>query len=103
MAQLVITYWRDIPSMIEVRQGRREKAKRLLPERFQEAIDRAAMRAGASDTDSYLAQWRKAPAVPCGDDLEAEADRIMAEIDAAWDDEKLRLLVAASGQADTVQ
>lgn len=103
MAQLVVTYWRDIPSMVEVKQGRREKAKRMLPDRFQEAIDRAAMRAGASDTDSYLAQWRKAPPVICGDDLESEADRISAEIDAAYDDIKLRELVAASGQAGPAQ
>ena len=103
MAQLGITYGRDIPSMGEVRQGRREKAKRMLPDRFQEAIDRAAMRAGASDTDSYLAQWRKAPPVSCGEDLESEADRICAEIDAAYDDEKLRQLVAASGEAGQVQ
>ena len=47
MAQLVITFWRDIPSMVEARRGRKDRAKRMLPDRFQEAIDGAAMRAGA--------------------------------------------------------
>ena len=32
----------------------------MLADRFQEAIDMAAMRGQASDTDSYLADWRRA-------------------------------------------
>ncbi len=58
MANLVITYWRDIPSAVSVKAGRKEE-KRMLADRFQEAIDMAAMRGGASDTDSYLADWRR--------------------------------------------
>ena len=41
-----------------------------------------AMRVGASDTDAYLAEWRKAEPVPVGDDLEAEADKAPAALDA---------------------
>ena len=62
MANLIITYWRDIPSQISVKAGRKEE-KRMLSERFQEAIDMAAMRDGASDTDAYLAEWRRADPV----------------------------------------
>ena len=51
MANLIITYWRDIPSAVSVKIGRKEE-KRMLADRFQEAIDMAAMRGGASDTDS---------------------------------------------------
>ena len=58
MANLIITYWRDIPSAVSVKAGRKEE-KRMLADRFQEAIDMAAMRGGASDTDSYLADWRR--------------------------------------------
>jgi hypothetical protein len=43
MAKSVILYWRDIPSQIVVKKGR-ESAKRFLSNRFQEAIDIAAMR-----------------------------------------------------------
>ncbi|MGH6855536.1 MAG: virulence factor, partial [Aestuariivirga sp.] len=50
MANLIITYWRDIPSAVSVKAGRREE-KRMLADRFQEAIDMAAMRGDATDTD----------------------------------------------------
>lgn len=59
MANLIIAYWRAIPFAISVKAGRKEE-KRMLADRFQEAIDMAAMRGGASDTDSYLAGWRRA-------------------------------------------
>jgi len=58
MAEKVIVYWRDIPAQVIVRAGRKT-AQRQLPERFEQAIDRAAMRAKLTGTDAYLAQWRR--------------------------------------------
>ncbi|MFQ5466850.1 MAG: virulence factor, partial [Kiloniellaceae bacterium] len=72
MARLTIVYWRDIPAQVIVKAGR-QSAKRQLSGRFETAIDRAAMRAKLRDSDSYLAEWRRAAPVACGDDLEAEA------------------------------
>ena len=46
MAEKVVVYWRDIPAQVIVKAGRKT-AKRQLPERFEQAIDRAAMRAEA--------------------------------------------------------
>ena len=51
MAQLIVVYWRDIPAQVIVKRGR-VSAKRQLAERFEQAIDRAAMRANLRDTDS---------------------------------------------------
>lgn len=99
MADLVVVYWRDIPAQVIVRKGR-QSAKRELPARFSEAIDMAAMRSGASDTDAYLSEWRRADPVPVGDDLEAEADKAAAELDAAFDRERLVTLAKAGGRAD---
>jgi hypothetical protein len=62
MANVVIVYWRDIPAQVIVGKGRRAE-KRILPERFEQAIDRAAMKVGAGDSDAYLAEWRKAAPV----------------------------------------
>ena len=59
MAQVVIVYWRDIPAQVIVGKGRRG-VKIQLSERFEQAIDRAAMKSGAASTDAYLADWRKA-------------------------------------------
>ena len=53
MAKQVTIWWRDIPSQITVKKGRKT-GKALLSERFQEATDKAAMRAGKSTTDEYL-------------------------------------------------
>jgi hypothetical protein len=98
MAQLIVTYWRDIPSQVSVKAGRKEE-KRMLADRFQEAIDMAAMRGGASGTDEYLADWRRAEPVAVGDDLAAEADRAKADIEAQYDNERLKALIGNGGRA----
>ena len=49
MAQLTVVYWRDIPAQVIVKKGR-DSAKIQLTERFEKAIDRAAMRANLRDT-----------------------------------------------------
>ena len=97
MAQLVVTYWRDIPAQVSVKR-RREAARRELPLRFTEAIDMCAMRVGARDSDAYLAEWRRGDAIEVGDDLEAEADRALADIDTRYDAERLKALVKNEGR-----
>jgi len=97
MAELIVVRWRDIPAQVIVRQGRRT-AKRQLSERFEKAIDRAAMRAGLRDTDSYLGEWHRAEPEACGDDLEAEATAAAARIEADYDDARLVRLIAAGGR-----
>ena len=101
MATLTIIYWRDIPSQVIVKRGR-DAAKRPLAERFEKAIDRAAMKAGKRDTDSYLAEWRRGEPVPCGDDLEAEAAAHAARLEAEFTDDRLATLVASGGVASAL-
>jgi hypothetical protein len=96
MAQLTVVYWRDIPAQVIVKKGR-ESAKKQLDERFEKAIDRAAMRAKLRDTDSYLAEWRRAAPVEVSDDLEAEAAKAQAEIEAAFPEETLKVFVENGG------
>jgi hypothetical protein len=99
MADLIIVYWRDIPAQVIVRKGR-QNAKRELSLRFTEAIDMCAMRSGASETDAYLAEWRKADPVPVGDDLEAEADKALNDLEERYPKERLVALVKAGGKDD---
>ena len=47
MADVTIVYWRDMPAQVIVGKGRRG-TKLPLPERFEQAIDRAAMKSGAA-------------------------------------------------------
>jgi hypothetical protein len=97
MAGLTILYWRDIPSQVIVKAGRKS-AKRELPERFIRAIDAAAMRAGASGTDAYLADWRRADPIECGDDLEAEAQAAADRLEAEYNSDRLARLAANEGR-----
>ena len=98
MAEVTIVYWRDIPAQVMVGKGRRA-TKVQLPERFEQAIDRAAMSSGSSETDDYLAEWRKGDPYPVdGSDAEAaeaEASRINDE----YDTERLKALIANNGWA----
>ncbi len=96
MAQLTVVYWRDIPAQVIVKKGR-DSAKIQLTERFEKAIDRAAMRANLRDTDSYLAEWRRAAPVEVSDALQVEADKKAAELEATFDDAKLKAMVEAGG------
>ena len=97
MGQITIVYWRDIPSQVIAKAGRAQE-KRMLPDRFQEAIDMAAMRSGAQGTDEYLADWRRATPVACGDDLAQEAEKAAGEIDRQFDKERLKALIANGGR-----
>jgi hypothetical protein len=97
MASLIILYWRDIPSQVIVKAGRKS-AKRELSERFIRAIDAAAMRAGAESADAYLADWRRADPMDCGDDLESEANAAAARLEAEYDNARLADLAAREGR-----
>ena len=57
MAFYQILYWRDIPAQIKVSEPGRRPLSRTLPDRFQQEIDRVAMREGLHGTDDYLNQW----------------------------------------------
>ncbi|MCF3974116.1 virulence factor [Paracoccus salsus] len=91
MAALTLVLWRDIPA--QVLHGTGRTAQRVaLSERFEQAIDRAAMQAGLSGTDDYLAEWRRAPAE--ADD----ATTLAARIEAEYDTDRLRSLIANGGR-----
>lgn len=99
MAKLITVYWRDIPSQVIARRGR-ETAKVQLPMRFQEAIDRAAMRAGKGSSDKYLEDWRRV-SKSCDGALEDAARSEAERLESAFDGELLEKMVKAGGQAVT--
>ncbi|WP_170481950.1 virulence factor [Ruegeria arenilitoris] len=98
MPDVTIVFWRDIPAQVIVGKGRRG-AKRQLEERFEQAIDRAAMKVNAKDSDAYLAEWRKAePFEVEGDPSEiAEAEAVRLETE--YDQDRIKLLIANDGWA----
>ena len=98
MASLIIISWRDIPAQVIVKRAR-ETAKVQLSARFQEAVDRAAMRAGRGSSDAYLADWKRSEGRPCSDDIDAEAAAEAARIEARFSDAELEQLIRAKGIA----
>ena len=94
-ASLSVIWWRDIPAQVSARSGR-VSARHVLPGRFQEAIDRAAVTAGLAGTDDYLAQWRRETR-PCTDDLDAEVRAEVKLLESAYPAARLRQLAAAGG------
>jgi len=96
MAELTIVYWRDMPAQIIARSGRRTAKAEL--KRFMEAIDAAAMRDGATDSDAYLADWRRGAPTACDDDLDAAVEAAVRELERAYDDARLKRLIASGGK-----
>ena len=95
MPKIVTIYWRDIPSQVTVQEGRK-RVKKLLPARYQEAIDRAAMRAKKTDTDAYLDDWVRVNKKGEGD-LDEILESTVAAIEAKYTDEKLGILIRNKG------
>lgn len=101
-----IVYWRDIPSQVKVRAGR-ERASCVLPERFQEAIDEAAMHAHLTGENAYLEEWRttawheieQKAGQEHGGDLQALAERLAGELEASYPPERLEALKNNLGYA----
>ena len=97
MPQLTIVYWRDMPAQVIVKAGR-TKESRKLDERFEQAIDMAAMRSGASETDAYLEEWRREISEVEGD-LAEIADTTQKNLEAEFDQDRLKALIANGGHA----
>ena len=76
----------------------RKREKAPLSQRFQEAIDRAAMRAGKGGSDAYMSEWRReASAIESDDDLKALAQGRASQLEAEFSDEQLLALIRNHG------
>ncbi|MBT3263304.1 MAG: hypothetical protein HN529_09995 [Acidiferrobacteraceae bacterium] len=104
MAKLITVFWRDIPAQVMARKGRKT-VRLMLAQRFQDAIDRAAMRAGKGSSDAYLSEWRRESVTCSDDDLDQMAAQTVEHLEAAHTDEDLLALIRAKGSAsaDTSQ
>lgn len=96
MPELTIIYWRDIPAQVTATDGTRS-VRAALDDRFQLAIDEAAMRAGLAGSDDYLAEWRRDTRA-CGDNLGQEVADEVARLEKALPPNPLEQLVDAGGR-----
>jgi hypothetical protein len=96
MAELTVIRWRDIPMQIVARGAEGSAARALLPDRFQEAVDAAAMVAGLIGSDDYTAQMRMERRA-CDEELDDEVASELRRLEAEWTDEALRVAIRAGG------
>lgn len=80
MPQVQILYWHDIPVQVRVREGRKRLSKPL-PGRFQEAVDKAAMRAKQASGDDYTDGYIWGDPQARDGDPQAILDAVVAELD----------------------
>ena len=105
MAQLIIVWWKDIPAQVILKAGRREQYKYQLDQRFEKAIDRAAMRGRDIDADAYLAGFKKAAPVEINiegmqaEDMQDYVDNKGKSLEAEYSPEKLEVLIKNGGTA----
>jgi hypothetical protein len=98
--QRIDILWRDIPSQVLIKRGR-DRGKYMLSARFQEAIDRAAMRAGKGGSDAYLDEWRRvSTAIEAEGALADIAAQLGQEIEAQYSDEDVTRLAKQNGYAE---
>ena len=83
-----MTYWRELPSMVVVREGE-VVTKGMLASRFQEAIDEAAMRLGTIDSEAYLEGWTRGDWTPADGSGPEVCDKLVAELEEQWSAERL--------------
>jgi hypothetical protein len=95
MAEYRITYWREIPSMVSARDETGTTAKAALPDRFQEAIDEAAMRLGLAGSDAYLEEWRHGDWQTADGSPDEVAATVAGRLDLEHDEARLEELMTA--------
>ena len=97
--EIVVICWRDIPAQVNGAVGD-QKTQRILPQRFQGAIDRAAMKAGKKTAGEYVAEWRRT-SIALPDDFDGDiATRVIAEaerIENEFPIERLKLWIETGG------
>jgi hypothetical protein len=99
-AQLVVIWWRDIPTQVNAQVGR-ARYQAVLPRRFQRTVDEAATAAGLTQASDYVAEWqRRSEPLADGlspDELQAAADDAAARFVADYSRERLGAIAANSG------
>jgi hypothetical protein len=98
VAEYQITYWQELPSLVVARDGE-QLTKYPLAQRFQDAIDEAAMRLGETGSDAYLAGWRRTAWCPVEGGAVEAADVIAARLEQEWTPEAVTAFLDSLGPA----
>ena len=101
-----IVYWRDIPTQVRGKNGRK-RASQMLPDRFQKVAYRAAFRAKAINGPEYAESFRHGDWVTATNEEAESLDAVLAavavELDQAYSDDQLNQLALQKGYAEQQQ
>ncbi|MEO5882551.1 MAG: virulence factor [Caldimonas sp.] len=85
MATFQVTYWQEIPSQVDAREGRDKPHKEMLGMRFQELIDIVASARKMGDADAYISGWNKGPKETRDGSASEVGKAVAAEFEARFD------------------
>lgn len=95
MATYQVIFWKNIPSLVEAREGD-QTARVSLSQRFQDLIDAVAMRQGATESEAYLAGWRHGPVGDRPGPPASVAEAVATELEASFEELLRSTLLAPS-------
>jgi len=93
MATVQILYWHEIPVQVKASEGRRRHSA-ALSDRFQEAVDAAAMAAGLIGSDAYTEQFRWGEPQEQAGDPAVVAATVAAALESQYDEIDWRAVAA---------
>ncbi len=96
MSEFRVTYWRDLPSLVTARDAERT-SKAPLDARFMVAIDEAAMRLGATDSEAYLEGWRQSEWEERDGSPEQVAQAVAHELENEFAESRIQEMLDAYG------
>jgi hypothetical protein len=82
VANYQVMFWKHIPSQVKAWEGETQ-VKRMMPDRFQVAIDAFSMREGSTEMDAYLDGWQWGPVEERAGTPEDVLAAVIAELDSA--------------------
>jgi len=86
MATFQVTYWQEIPSQVDARDGRDKPHKEMLSPRFQDLIDIVASARKMGGADDYISGWSKGAKEVRDGGAADVAKAVTAELEARFDE-----------------
>jgi len=93
LANYQVMFWKHIPSQVKAWDGT-AGVKRMMPDRFQVAIDAFAMKDGSTDMDAYLDGWHWGPV----EERAGTPDEVLATVIGELDEGNPRARLMQPGQ-----
>ena len=98
MARYQVTYWQEIPSQVDAKEGAKAH-KLMLSQRFQELIDIVAVKRKLDGSDDYIAQWAKGEKIEREGSAEDVAKAVAAELEGRYEEIRAKAIELSRAKA----